>query len=181
MPTVLDTLGLGGLRGTEDMDGKSFLPVLKGEKQPEREYAFTEYHRTFGNQPYPMRAVLGKRYGYIVNFWAGRTGPMRMESMSGLSWAAMRKAAETDPELAARVELFQHRTLEEFFDFGKDPDALNNLIDSAEHQEEIVKMRAALEKRMKATEDPALEAFQSRDEPARIDAFIQEQKARGRR
>jgi N-sulfoglucosamine sulfohydrolase len=178
MPTVLEAIGLGN---DPTWDGTSFLPILEGEKQPEREYAFTEYHRTFGNQPYPMRAVMGKRYGYLVNFWAGRTGPMRMESMSGLSWAAMRKAAENDPELAARVELFQHRTLEEFFDFEKDPDALNNLIGSPEHQEEIGKMRAALEKRMKATQDPALGAFRARNDPAKIDEFIEEQKARGRR
>lgn len=40
-------------------------------------------------------------------------------------------------EIAARVELFEHRVLEEFYDFGKDPDGLNNLIDSPDHQEEI--------------------------------------------
>jgi N-sulfoglucosamine sulfohydrolase len=178
MPTVLDALGLPGADG---MNGTSFLPVLEGEKQPERRYAFTEYHRTFGNQPYPMRAVQGARFGYIVNFWAGRTPPMRMESMSGLTWKAMREAAETDPEMAARVKLFEHRTLEEFYDFGKDPNALTNLIGSPEHAEEIAEMRAALTERMKKTGDPALGAFLGRDDPAVLDAFLDQHKARGRR
>lgn len=178
MPTVLDVLGAGGVKG---MDGTSFLPILKGEKQPERGYAFTEYHRTYGRQPYPMRAVQGKRYGYVVNFWAGRTPPMRMESMSGLTWKAMREAAENDPEIAARVQLFEHRTPEEFFDFEKDPDALNNLIGSPEFAEVIAEMRAALAERMKATGDPALEAFLGRNDPAKLDAFMEAQKARGRR
>lgn len=178
MPTVLDAIGLGGLPG---MDGTSFLPVLSGEKQPQREYAFTEYHRPYGNQCYPMRAVQGKRYGYLVNFWAGRTAPMRMESLSGLTWKAMQEAAKTDRDIAARVKLFEHRTLEEFFDFEKDPDALDNLINSPEHQEEIGKMSAALAERMKATQDPALAAFLGRDDPAKLDAFMEEQKARSRR
>ncbi len=91
MPTILDALGFGNQPG---MDGASFLPVLKGEKQPAREYAFTEYHRTHGNQCYPMRT--------------------------------------------------------------------------------------ALTERMKATQDPALEAFLGRDDPAKLDAFMREQKARGR-
>lgn len=178
MPTVLDALGI---EGKGEMDGMSFLPVLMGEEQPQREYVFTEYHRTFGNQPYPMRAVQSRRYGYIVNFWAGRTAPIRMESMGGLSWKAMREVAKTDPEMAARVEFFEHRTLEEFYDFEKDRDALVNLIDSPEHAEEIEKLRVVLVERMRATEDPALQAFLGRNDPANLDAFMEKQKERGRR
>jgi N-sulfoglucosamine sulfohydrolase len=160
------------------MNGTSFLPVLEGKKQPEREYVFTEYHRTHGRKPYPMRAVQGKRFGYLVNFWANRTGPMWMESMTGLTFNAMKEAAKDDPEVAARVKLFEHRVLEEFFDFEKDPDAMHNLIDSPEHQDEIAKMRAALAAEMKATDDPALEAFLGRDDPAKLDEFMKQQETR---
>jgi N-sulfoglucosamine sulfohydrolase len=177
MPTVLDALGLDQVAG---MNGTSFLPVLEGKKQPEREYVFTGYHRTFARQPFPMRAVHGKRFGYLVNFWADRTGPMRMDSTSGLTFEAMQEAAMGDPEVAARVKLFEHRVLEEFFDFGKDPDALHNLIASPEHQGEIGKMRAALAAEMKATGDPALEAFLGLDDPAKLDAFMEGQKPRGK-
>lgn len=178
MPTVLDALGFDSQPG---IDGASFLPVLKGEKQPQRGYAFTEYHRTHGNQCYPMRAIQGKRYGYIVNFWVGRTAPMRMESLSGQTFKAMQMAAKNNPEIAARVDLFEHRVLEEFYDFEKDPDALKNLIDSTEHQERIGKMRTALMDRMKATQDPALDALLGRDDPAKLDAFMQAQKERSKR
>jgi N-sulfoglucosamine sulfohydrolase len=175
MPTVLDALGLDDIKG---MNGTSFLPVLKGQGQPEREYVFTEYHRTHANNCYPMRAVQGNRFGYLVNFWAGRTGPMRMESLSGLTYKAMKAAAKDNPEIAARVKLFEHRVLEEFFDFEKDPDAMHNLIDSPEHQDEIAKMRAALAAEMKATDDPALEAFLGRDDPAKLDEFMKQQETR---
>ncbi len=169
MPTILDALDLEPVAG---MNGSSFLPLLKGGTQPERKYVFTEYHRTFARTHYPMRAVLSDRYGYIINFWAGRTGPMRMESTSGLTFKAMRDAAEENPDIAARVELFEHRVLEEFYDLENDPDALDNLIDDPELQGEIEKMRSALAARMATTDDPALEAFLGRDDPAKLDAFM---------
>jgi N-sulfoglucosamine sulfohydrolase len=169
MPTVLEALGLEPVEG---MNGRSFLPLLDGTPQQGREHAFTEYHRTFARVAFPTRAVQGRRYGYLINFWAGRTPPMRMDSTSGLTFRAMQKAAEDDPELAARVRLFEHRVLEEFYDFQEDPDGLNNLIGSTEHQEEIRKMRDALRTRMEDTGDPALDAFLNRNDPERLDAFM---------
>jgi len=178
MPTVLDALGL---EQPEAMNGASFLPLLRGQEQPERKYVFTEYHRTYARKNYPMRAIQGARFGYLVNFWAGRNGPMRMESTSGLTFNAMREASTTDKHLRARVTLFDHRVLEEFYDFKNDPNALNNLIGDAEFQDEIVEMRAALAERMKATGDPALEAFLGREDPEKIAAFMDEMKQRAKR
>ncbi|MES2983512.1 MAG: sulfatase [Verrucomicrobiota bacterium] len=169
MPTVLDALGIEQVEG---MNGKSFVPLLEGKAQDGREYAFTEYHRTYAREAFPTRAIQSKRYGYMINFWAGRTKPMRMDSTSGITFKAMQEAALGDPNIAKRVKLFEHRVLEEFYDFEKDPDGLNNLIDSLEHQVEIHKMRNELTQRMKATSDPALEAFENRKDPAKLDAYM---------
>lgn len=169
MPTVLEALGL---KLVEGMNGRSFLPLLEGKPQQGREFAFTEYHRTYARVAFPTRAVQGRRYGYLLNLWADRTPPMRMDSTSGLTFSAMQKAAEDDPEIAARVELFEHRVLEEFYDFQEDPDGLNNLIDSPQHQDEIQKMRDALRARMEETGDPALDAFLNRNDPEKLDAFM---------
>jgi len=175
MPTILDALGIEMVEG---MDGTSFLPLLRGETQPDREFAFTEFHKTFARRCFPMRCVHSKRLGYLINFWADRTPPMRMDSTSGLSFRAMQEAGETDPEVAARVMLFEHRVLEEFYDFENDPDALNNLIDDPRYQDQVQQMRASLEERMKRTKDPALQAFRDRDKPAALDAFMKQQHAR---
>ena len=171
MPTVLDILGLDSPAGT---NGTSFLPLLQGREQPERRYVFTEYHRTFARRRYPMRAVLSSRYGYIFNFWANRTAPMRMESLSGRTFKAMRNAAARNPAIAARVEFFEHRVPEEFYDLENDPDALENLIDRPELRDEIEAMRSALAARMAATGDPALHAFRNRSDPAALDAFMED-------
>lgn len=178
MPTVLDALGIKAVEGT---DGTSFLPVLRGEKQAGRQHVFTEFHKTFARRCFPMRCVHGTRFGYLVNFWADRTDAMRMDSTSGLTFQAMQEAGTTDPDIAARVALFEHRVLEEFYDFEKDPDALHNLIADPHYQDEIAKMRGLLKARMTRTNDPALQAFIDRDNPAAIDAFMKQQKIRAKK
>ena len=97
-----------------------------------------------------------------------------MESTSGLTFKAMQKAASTDPKIAARVELFEHRVPEEFYDFKNDPGALNNLINDPKYQNEIQRMRQTLGNRMKKTNDPALNAFKNRKDPKAIENFMKQ-------
>jgi len=161
MATVLEAAGVEAVEG---MDGFSFLPLLSGDVQEGREYVFTEFHRTSAGREYPMRAVQGERFGYIFNSWAGKTDPMRMDSTSGLTFRAMQDAARTDPEIAARVRLFEFRVPEEFYDLRDEPGALNNLIDDPDYQDEIQEMRRVLENRMHATNDPLMIPFLNRVE-----------------
>lgn len=178
MPTVLDA---AGIEPVDNMDGYSFLPLLSGKKQRGRKHVFTEFHKTFARRIFPMRCVQNERFGYIVNFWAGKTDAMRMDSTSGLTFKAMKEAGETDPEIADRVALFEYRVPEEFFDFKKDPGALNNLIADPQYQHEIEKMRRLLEKQMMQTNDPAQQVFLDRNNPVAIDEFMREQQVRARR
>jgi len=177
MPTVLDALGIEAVDG---MDGFSFLPLLRGEKQKGREYAFTEFHQTFARRRFPMRCVHSRRFGYIVNFWADRTPPMRMDSTSGRTFKAMQEAGKTDSEIAARVTLFEHRVLEEFYDFENDPGGLKNLLDDPRYHDEVEAARAALKTHMARTGDPALAAFVARNDPAAVDEFMAQQRARAK-
>jgi len=178
MPTVLDAVGI---KPVDKMDGFSFLPLLFRKKQQGRKYVFTEFHRTFAERCFPMRCVQSERFGYIFNFWAGRTDAMRMDSTSGLTFNAMKEAGKSNPEIAARVSLFEYRVPEEFYDFKKDPGALNNLISDPQYQDEIERMRRVLEEHMMQTNDLALQAFLDRDNPVAIDDFMREQRVRARK
>jgi N-sulfoglucosamine sulfohydrolase len=179
MPTVLEAAGLPLPAG---MDGSSFLPVLQGESQPQRDKVFTEFHQTSARRRYPMRCVHDRRFAYIFNPWSDGQRAFRNESQSGLTFKAMQAAAETDPEVAARVKLFQYRVLEEFYDLENDPDALRNLIDAPDHAEERERLQAAMRDWLKRTKDPALEAFENRHDPAALARFMAAQDARsGRR
>lgn len=141
MPTILEAVGLPI---PADTDGRSFLPILRGQKQNGRAQVVTCYNEAFGNKSYPMRCVQNKRFGYIYNNWSNGKKSYGTEGMSGLSFKAMRKAGATDQKIADRVELLVHRVPEELYDFAADPDALHNLIDDPAHDETRKTLRAEM-------------------------------------
>lgn len=157
MPTALDAAGLPQVEG---MDGRSFVPVLKGEKQPERDHVYTVFHRTAGRRDFEMRCVQTARFGYLFNPWSDGKTVFLNESQSGLTFRAMQRAAETDPGVAARVKLFRYRVPEEFYDYENDPCARKNLIDDPRHQEEIKKLRGRMLEIMRSIDDPLTEKLQ---------------------
>ena len=174
LPTLLDALDLPQPEG---MDGTSFLPLLHGRDQGDRQLVFTQFHETSAKRRYPMRAVQDRRFGYIFNPWSNGERTFRNESQSGRTMKAMQEAAEDNARIASRVELFLHRTVEEFYDYRADPDARHNLIDEPKYQNEIDRLRDELERWMVRTEDPALEAFRHRDDPEALEKFMEQQEA----
>ena len=175
MPTALDA---AGLPQPEGMDGFSFLPVLEGKRQENRETVFTQFHQTAGRKRYPMRCVQDRRFGYIFNPWSDGKRVFKNESQSGRTMKAMKAAAGKDREIAGRVKLFLYRVVEEFYDFEKDPDALHNLVGDPRYRSELDRLRAALETWMERTGDPALVAFRNRGSPEALSKFMAEQGAR---
>jgi N-sulfoglucosamine sulfohydrolase len=155
-PTVLDALGLPVIDG---MDGRSFVPVLRGEQQPGRDHVYTVFHETAGKRRYEMRSVITGRYGYIYNAWSDGETVFRNESQAGLTMKAMQQAAADDPQIAARVELFLHRVPDELYDYQADPDALRNLIDEPDAQAALKRLRGRMREIMRRTDDPLLERF----------------------
>jgi N-sulfoglucosamine sulfohydrolase len=155
-PTVLDALGLSPLEG---MDGKSFLPVLKGQRQEGRGHVFTHINTIASQTSYPMRSVQDARFGYLYNAWSDGARVFRNESQAGLTMKAMNAAARGDAEIAARVKLFVYRTKEEFYDYAKDPDALHNLIDDPAYADQVAKYRKLMRDEMESSGDYLLEQF----------------------
>lgn len=156
MPTVLEALGLPQPEG---MDGHSFLPLLRGQPQADRDRVVTCYNQASGNKPYPMRCLQNQRFAYIYNNWSDGKKRYGTEGMSGLSFKAMQAAGTGDAAVAARVELLVHRVPEEFYDFATDPDALHNLIDDAAHAATLKAMRAEMRTWMEKTDDPLLPQY----------------------
>ncbi|MFO7824363.1 MAG: sulfatase [Cyclobacterium sp.] len=150
MPTILHALHLPVV---PDMDGTSFLPVLKGKTQKNRTRVFTEFHRIFAGIDYSMRCVQEGDYGYIVNFWSDGEHQIRGDAASGRTYAAMKEAAAEDAAVAERLQMYDYRVPEELYDFAKDPDGLNNLMDDPAYQEIAAKLKDQLLREMKRTND----------------------------
>jgi N-sulfoglucosamine sulfohydrolase len=159
------------------MDGRSFLPLLRGAAQAGRTRVFTQFHQTAARRRYPMRCVQNARWGYIFNPWSDGRRVFRNESQSGRTMKAMQAAAEGDPAIAARVKHFLYRTVEEFYDLQNDPDALENLIGRRDLAAEIDSLRGELAAWMARTGDPALAALRGRDSPEVLAKFMAEQDA----
>ena len=156
-PTILDILGVDAMQG---MDGRSFLPVLKGEKQAGREFVYTQINTLFSGEFRTMRSIQGKRFGLIWNAWSDGTTVFENESTKGLTWNAMVSAAESDPGVAARVKHFQYRVPLEFYDYAQDPDALDNRIHDPEARESIQALALRLGEFMRSSGDFALPDYE---------------------
>ncbi len=173
MPTMLEAAGLSR---TPKLDGQSFLPLLSGKQQKDREYAYASFYQIFARIRYPMRCVQNREYAYIYNFWADHETAMTGDSTGGITWKAMIEAAKTDPEIAKRVELYKYRVSEEFYNLKEDPDGLNNLADNPAYAPELEKFRIKMLEMMKRYDDPAHDAYRDRHKSSVLKAFMEAQR-----
>jgi len=84
----------------------------------------------------------------------------------------MKALAPGNPELAARLDLFDHRVPEELYRYASDPDATKNLIGDESFKPEYERLTKALEAWMEKTGDPLLEVFRGRADAAVREAFM---------
>jgi N-sulfoglucosamine sulfohydrolase len=174
LPTLLDLLGL---QNPGRMDGKSFVPLLRGEDKPIREFVIKEYNENSGGSRDPMRAIETKQYLYIYNPWSDGTRVMKTATTGTSTYRRMAELAKTDSAVAARHDLYQHRVVEELYDIANDPNCLVNLIGARAHQDALAKLRSQIEAWMIETRDPMLEVFRKRaDAKFRAD-YIKAQQA----
>jgi N-sulfoglucosamine sulfohydrolase len=169
LPTVAEVCGI---EVPPAIDGRSLLPLLRGETQAGRDRVFTEFNETSGRQSFPMRCVQDERFGYIFNPWSVGGRPFKNESQSGRTWLAMKAAANGEAGIAARVEFFSYRQLEELYDFSVDPDALHNLIDDPVYASVAERLRGELQAHLKATNDWAADMLAQRHDPVALKALV---------
>lgn len=173
MPTILQ---LASIPVPENLDGRSFAPLILNKKYNERSHIFTSYYQIFAKIRYPMRCIQNEEFGYIYNFWSDGELEMTGDATGGLTWKAMNNAAKSDPEIAKRVALYRHRVREEFYYFKNDPDALNNLIDDPAYRNTIDQFRDLMSQMMVKYNDPAYEAYRDRNEQGIIEKFMKTQR-----
>lgn len=160
-PTFLDIMGVEGI---DDIDGKSFKECLY-DNSDIHEDIFTQFYKTSINpqtgEPgyYPMRSVTSKKYVYIFNGWSDGETEFRNESMSGLTFDAMKEAALTDPDVKARVDLFLLRKVEELYDVENDNSCLVDLMDKPEYAQLVDEMRNKMHEYMVQSQDGFLDKY----------------------
>lgn len=174
LPTILEAVKVNT---SVSFDGRSFLPLLLGKTQADRDAVFTQFNHIHGRTPYPMRSIITKNYSYIFNPWSNGKRTYRTAPMAGLSFKAMQKAAENNPEIKARVNHLVKRSLEEFYNLQQDPHSLKNIIQTkgeAKYAKEISDLREKLLEWMEEFNDPVLDAYKNRHSSEYLEKFMAE-------
>ena len=160
VPTLLD---VAKAPIPEAVEGRSFLPVLTGETDKHKEYAYS-IHTSVGvngnKAPYGVRSVVSKRYRYIRNltpenaFSISMTNPLiegrRPKNYLG-EWVDRAEAG--DKNAKALVDGIIHRPAEELYDIIADPYCRNNLAANPEYAGVIKELSAKVDAWMKQQGD----------------------------
>ncbi len=174
LPTLLEA---AKAEAPENIDGKSFLPVLLGQADKHRDRLFTTHSGDGHWNVYPMRALTEGQYKYILNLHPefaftthidipgelGRTNYWdtweKLALKGGLTFPAtvqttVSTAPKISPEFAAyAVNRYYARPAEEFYDLSVDPHEQNNLAGDPAHAERLASMRKQVEQWMAEQDD----------------------------
>lgn len=156
MPTLLELIDVPL---TTEIDGRSWMPLLAGEPQADRDFVVTQVNTVFGGRSYAQRCLRTKDRSLMFHAWVDGSDKFRVEAMSGLSFNAMNRS--TDPQVQDRVKQYIRGERLMLFDLQKDPAERNNLIHDESYQEELQRLSAKLLAHLKETGDPQADAFQA--------------------
>ncbi len=145
-PTLVD-IATGKV--PDGVDGRSFLPVLKAERDTFKEYTFclqTSRGIVSGPEYYGIRSVRDSRYRYIRNLTPGAT--FRCAATTDAVWRSWQQQAGSDGFAASRVKAYQTRPGEELYDVVEDPYQMNNLAGERKYRNVIKRMGRELDRWM---------------------------------
>ena len=186
LPTLIEIAG-----GTPpvSLDGRSFMPQLKGNQEPVHDAVFAT-HSTLGLNindldPYGIRSIRTSRYRLIRNLHPQNkprsfiseprplTGSIKYLARYGVwvapglpsywkSWLAM---AESDPAAAARINAYFNRPAIELYDLQQDPGEMKNLAELPEHADAVAELNRRLICWMMEQGDPEVEILSGGTKP----------------
>lgn len=146
LPTVIE---VAGGKAPVGIDGRSFLPVLRGQATTHRERIFTTHSNDNRVNVYPARAVRDERWKYIRNlhpefaFTTHIDLPVNLGQRDFFStWEAR---AKTDLEAAAILKRYHERPAEELYDLQADPHEQHNLAADPSFAAELSRLRGEVD------------------------------------
>jgi N-sulfoglucosamine sulfohydrolase len=155
LPTCLE---VAGAKPAGDLDGRSFLPVLRGDEDQHRERIFTTHSGDGRMNEYPIRSVRDRNWKYIRNLDPAREHHTHVDrSESKAYWDSWIEKAKTDPKAAAVIQRYLHRPAEELYDLAADPDELRNLAADPDQAGRMNEMRRQLDAWMREQGDQGLD------------------------
>ena len=161
LPTLLEAAGgtppeNGLLDG--QIDGRSFLRVLRGESDEHRDRIFATHSGDGEMNIYPIRSVRTARWKYIWNLhpefqYTTHVDRAQIEDEVGYWRSWERAAAAGDAHAAQLVQRYRQRPADELYDLANDPFEQRNLASDPAHSDRKRTLRAELEDWMRLQGD----------------------------
>ncbi|MFW6163322.1 MAG: sulfatase [Planctomycetota bacterium] len=155
LPTLLEAAG--GEPQAGDFDGSSFLPVLLGEADHHREFAYFMHNNIPEGPPYPIRAVTDGTCHYIRNL-TPEALYIEKHLMGQAKWHDYWPSWVVGTTFSERtrrlVERYMRRPAEQLYKVPDDPYEMTDLADDPEHVDAKGRLGAELDRWMKDQGDP---------------------------
>ncbi len=152
-PTFLEA---AGAKPIASLEGRSLLPLVKGEATNWREYLYTEYHTHSAKDYYPQRTVEDKRFKLIQYVLHGEVNPGYDFTVERY-FTGLHKTIGEAPEPVRSAYLRMRQPPEfELYDLEADPFEFTNLADDPEHAETFARLKEQLLSWRRQTNDPLL-------------------------
>ncbi len=154
LPTLLEA---AGGEAPADIDGRSFLPVLRGEETDHRDRIFTTHSGDGRWNVYPIRSLRTAGWKYILNLHPEFAFTTHIDLPGNLGqrsyFSTWEAAARSDTRAADLVKRYHARPAEELYDLAADPHEGRNLAADPQHAEWLETMRDELQAWMIAQGD----------------------------
>jgi N-sulfoglucosamine sulfohydrolase len=145
LPTLIHASG-GTSPGT--IDGRSFLPVLRGEKKDHRDRIFTTHTGDGQWNIYPIRSLREGRWKYIRNLHPEFAFTTHIDLPGKLGqrpyFSTWEQAALNDKHAAEIVQRYHARPADELYDLDSDPHEQHNLAAEPAHAQRLKAMQSTL-------------------------------------
>lgn len=159
LPTLLEA---AGGKPPSDIDGRSFLPTLRGEQAAHRSRIFTTHTGDGRWNIYPIRSVRTQDWKYIRNLHPEFAFTTHIDLPAALGqrsfWSTWEMKAKTDARAAALVTRYHARPAEELYDLAADPHEQRNLAAEPAHARLLARLRSELDAWMREQGDRRLVA-----------------------
>ena len=152
-PTLVEVAG-----GEPDtsLDGRSFLPVMLGEKEEHKEYTYgiqTTRGINNGSKYFGIRSIFDGRYRYIWNLFPEIKFSCTITSDNNRTFNSWIEDSSSNAFAKQQVERYQWRPYEELYDTKNDKYEMNNLACDPEYKDVKLKLRRKLLEWMKVQGD----------------------------
>jgi uncharacterized sulfatase len=157
LPTLIEAAG--GTVSASDFDGSSFLPVLLGQTDTHRQYAYAMHNNVPEGPPYPIRSVYDGNFRYIRNLTPEATYIER--HIMGVDehnpyWAKWMYMSGENDQAYDLIHRYMHRPAEQLYRTSEDPYEMTNLADDPRHVEIKARLSVELDRWMESQEDPGV-------------------------